>query len=146
MFKKILVPTDGSDLGNRAVDAAIELAREHAAGIVLVNVQMPFTLVAAEVPVGFFSSVENYDAEMTKRAQEILTAAKNKADAAGVPASVQGLLNEHPWAAIIETAENESCDLIVMASHGYRGLKGLVLGSQTQKVLTHSKVPVLVYR
>lgn len=146
MFKKILVPTDGSDFGDRAVDAAIELAREHSASLVLVNVQMPFTMVAAEVPVGFFSSVENYDTEMEKRAQEVLAAAKNKADAAGVSASVQGLLNEHPWSAIVETAEQESCDLIIMASHGYRGLKGLVLGSQTQKVLTHSKVPVLVYR
>jgi nucleotide-binding universal stress UspA family protein len=146
MFKKILVPTDGSDFGNRAVDAAIELAREHKASLVLINVQMPFTMVAAEVPVGFFSSVENYDTEMEKRAQEVLAAAKNKADAAGVTASVQGLLNEHPWSAIVDTAEKESCDLIVMASHGYRGIKGLVLGSQTQKVLTHGKVPVLVYR
>ena len=146
MFKKILVPTDGSEFAERAVDAAIQLAGEHAASLVLINVQMPFTLVAAEVPVGFFSSAENYDAEMGKRARQVLEQAKNKADAAGVPATVEGLLNEHPWAAIIETAESASCDLIVMASHGYRGLKGLVLGSQTQKVLTHSKVPVLVFR
>ena len=146
MFKKILVPTDGSDFGNRAVDAAIQLASEHGAAIVLVNVQMPFTLVAAEVPMGFFSSVENYDTEMAKRAKEVLEAARRKADAAAVPASVHGTLNEHPWAAIVETAEQESCDLIVMASHGYRGIKGLVLGSQTQKVLTHSRIPVLVFR
>ncbi|MEZ5657492.1 MAG: universal stress protein [Burkholderiaceae bacterium] len=146
MFKKILVPTDGSEFAERAVDAAIQLAGEHAASLVLVNVQMPFTLVAAEVPVGFFSSAENYDAEMGKRARQVLEQAKNKADAAGVPATIEGLMNEHPWAAIIETAESANCDLIVMASHGYRGLKGLVLGSQTQKVLTHSKVPVLVFR
>ncbi|MEZ5650114.1 MAG: universal stress protein [Burkholderiaceae bacterium] len=146
MFKKILVPTDGSDFANRAVDAAIQLAGEHQASLVLVNVQMPFTLVAAEVPVGFFSSAENYDAEMAKRAEQVLAEAKRKADAAGVTATTSGLLNEHPWAAIVETAEAGNCDLIVMASHGYRGLKGLVLGSQTQKVLTHSSVPVLVYR
>lgn len=146
MFKKILVPTDGSDFSNRAVDAAIQLATEQQASLVLINVRMPFTMVAAEVPVGFFSSAENYDAEMAKRSDEELAVVKARADAAGVPASVVGVVNEHPWAAIVETAEAQACDLVVMASHGYRGLKGLVLGSQTQKVLTHSKVPVLVYR
>jgi nucleotide-binding universal stress UspA family protein len=86
-------------------------------------------------------------AEMAdKQAQEILAAAQKQATAAGVSCAVAAATSDMPYEAIINAATSNGCDLIFMASHGRRGLSGLLLGSETQKVLTHSKVPVLVYR
>ncbi len=80
------------------------------------------------------------------RVHNILSKVQTAADAGGVSCQVVSVVSNEPFEAIIETAENRGCDLILMASHGYRGVKGLLLGSQTQKVLTHSTIPLLVYR
>lgn len=147
MFKHILVPTDGSALSTDTVRKAIDFARETGARI-------SFFYAKPDYPVAFYGEGALIDpttpekfAEMADRqAKEILDAALALASAAGVPCGVSAATSDVPYEAIIQAANAGGCDLIFMASHGRRGLSGLLLGSETQKVLTHSKVPVLVYR
>jgi nucleotide-binding universal stress UspA family protein len=144
MFKRILVPTDGSDITAKAIDTAIELARSVGAQLYTISVKEPFPYSAISEmqptpPQEFFDAQERI---ATKRVQAVVEAS----ELAGVPClhhTVEGL---HPWEAIIEHAKRMDCDLLVMASHGRRGVSALLLGSETQKVLTHSKVPVLIVR
>ncbi len=147
MFKHILVPTDGSALSADTVKKAVDFARETGAKIT-------FFYAKPDYPVAFYGEGALIDpttpekfAEMAeKQAQEIFAAAQQLAAAAGVSCAVAAVTSDVPYQAIIEAASANGCDLIFMASHGRRGLSGLLLGSETQKVLTHSKVPVLVYR
>lgn len=147
MFKHILVPTDGSALSGDTVRKAVDFARETGA-------RVTFFYAKPDYPVAFYGEGALIDpttpekfAEMAeKQAQEILAAAQAQADRAGVGCATASATSDVPYQAIIEAAERNGCDLIFMASHGRRGLSGLLLGSETQKVLTHSKVPVLVYR
>jgi len=87
-----------------------------------------------------------YAKHVAEQAKKYLEVAAIAAKAAGVPCDPVSLEHEHPYLGIIETAQNKGCDLIIMASHGRSGMSAIVLGSQTVKVLTHSKIPVLVYR
>ena len=147
MFRNILVPTDGSELSNRAVDAAISLAKESGASIVALNVQAEYRPpVVAEVPVGDIYSREEYEAGARRVSEKLLADVVDRGKAASVEVKPVSQLAASPWETIIKVARDEGCDLIFMASHGRSGLAGLVLGSQTTKVLTHSKVPVLVVR
>lgn len=148
MFTRILVPSDGSELSERAVDGAVELAKIHGATLVAVNVQPPFRVppIAEVVPSGQFFSEEKYEETIRSYAAQILSGVEQRAQAAGVQYEVATAVYDQPWEAIIDMAERKSCDLIFMASHGRRGVAGLLLGSETQKVLTHCKIPVLVYR
>ncbi len=147
MFRRILVPTDGSELSNKAVDAAISLAKDAGASIVALNVQAEYRPpVVAEVPVGDIYSREEYEAGATRVSEKLLGDLAAKAKAVGVEVKQVSQLASSPWETIIKAARDEGCDLIFMASHGRRGMAGLLLGSETQKVLTHCKVPVLVYR
>lgn len=144
MYKCILVPTDGSEITAKAVQTAIELASLAKAELMAVGVKEPFpySAISEMQPV---PPQEFYDAQERMAAahvQAVLVAAK----AAGVPCQGHTLEAMHPWEAIIEHSESKGCDLIVMASHGRRGVAALLLGSETQKVLTHSKLPVLVVR
>lgn len=147
MFKHILVPTDGSQLSTDTVKRAISFAKEAGAKIT-------FFFAKPDYPVAFYGEGALIDpttpekfAEMADRqASEILAACEGLAKAEGVACGVLATTNEVPYEAIIDAAERSGCDLIFMASHGRRGISGLLLGSETQKVLTHSKVPVLVYR
>lgn len=147
MFKHILVPTDGSQLSTDTVMRAISFAKEAGAKIT-------FFFAKPDYPVAFYGEGALIDpttpekfAEMADRqASEILNTCEGLAKAEGVACSVLAMTNEVPYEAIIDAAERSGCDLIFMASHGRRGISGLLLGSETQKVLTHSKVPVLVYR
>jgi nucleotide-binding universal stress UspA family protein len=147
MFKHILVPTDGSALSADTVKKAVDFARETGAKIT-------FFYAKPDYPVAFYGEGALIDpttpekfAEMAeKQAREILDAAQKQAAAAGVPCATAAATSDVPYEAIIGAAAGNACDLIFMASHGRRGLSGLLLGSETQKVLTHSKVPVLVYR
>ncbi len=147
MFKHILVPTDGSALSTDTVKKAVDFARETGARI-------SFFYAKPDYPVAFYGEGALIDpttpekfAEMAdKQAKEILDAAQALAATAGVPCAVAAATSDVPYEAIIQAANSGGCDLIFMASHGRRGLSGLLLGSETQKVLTHSKVPVLVYR
>ena len=147
MFKHILVPTDGSALSTDTAKKAVDFSRETGAKIT-------FFYSKPDYPVAFYGEGALIDpttpekfAEMAdKQAGEILAAAQKLAAAAGVPCAVSAATSDVPYEAIIDAATSNGCDLIFMASHGRRGLSGLLLGSETQKVLTHSKVPVLVYR
>ena len=147
MFRRILVPTDGSELSNKAVEAAIALAKDNGASIVALNVQAEYRPpVVAEVPVGDIYSREEYEAGATRVSEKLLGDVAAKAKADGVEVKQLSQRASSPWETIIKAARDEGCDLIFMASHGRRGMAGLLLGSETQKVLTHCKVPVLVYR
>ena len=144
MFKRILFPTDGSDITNKAVQTALSLARLSGAELRVLAVKEPFpySAVSEMLPVPpqeFFDAQERVASARVKA----VTAA---ADAAGVPCQGHTVEGLHPWEAILDHAKSQSCDLIVMASHGRRGVTALLLGSETQKVLTHSTLPVLVVR
>lgn len=147
MFKHILVPTDGSQLSTATARRAVDFAREAGARIT-------FFYAKPEYPVAFYGEGALIDpttpekfAEMAEQqAKEILAASEQLARAANVPAASLSVTSDIPYEAIIEGATQAGCDLIFMASHGRRGLSGLLLGSETQKVLTHSTIPVLVYR
>ena len=147
MFKHILVPTDGSQLSTDTVQRAISFARDAGARI-------SFFFAKPDYPVAFYGEGALIDpttpekfAEMAdKQAAEVLSACEKLAVDAGVECRSMSATNEVPYEAIIDAATSAGCDLIFMASHGRRGISGLLLGSETQKVLTHSKVPVLVYR
>ena len=144
MFKRILVPTDGSDITAKAVNTAIELAKLHGAQLLALSVMEPFPYSAVSEmqptpPQEFFDAQERI---AQGRLKTVLAAAEK----AGVPAEAHSIEALHPWEAIIEHAKRVEADLVVMASHGRRGVQALLLGSETQKVLTHSTIPVLVVR
>ncbi len=147
MFRKILVPTDGSELSGNALVAALKLAEENGASILALNIQPIYRPpIVAEIPVADFYSQEEYEKGALEVGGKLLAEAAAKASGASVPCKTLVRLDSSPWEAIIRVARDEACDLIFMASHGRRGVVGLLLGSETQKVLTHCKIPVLVYR
>ena len=144
MYQRILFPTDGSELTAKAQGTALELARLTGGELYVIAVKDPFPYGAISEmqptpPQDFLDAQERV---ANKRVQAVLDAAA----AAGVKANGFSIEAEHPWEAIIQHASERQCDLIVMASHGRRGLSALLLGSETQKVLTHTALPVLVVR
>ena len=144
MYQRILVPTDGSELSMKAVQTAIGLARLCKAQLQCLSVKdpYPYSAVSEMQPI---PPQEFFDAQ-ERVALARVTAAQDAAKAAGVPCEGQTVEALHPWQAVLDLAKAQGCDLIVMASHGRRGLNALLLGSETQKVLTHSTIPVLVIR
>jgi nucleotide-binding universal stress UspA family protein len=148
MYKHILVPTDGSKLSARAAKAAIGIARATGAKLTAFHVVTPYMPPAGDAMMYYVDgfSPEDYDKATAAQAERALGQVKKAALAADVPCATLSETAPQPWAAIIATARSKRCDLIVMASHGRRGLAGLILGSETAKVLTHSKTPVLVCR
>ena len=144
MYKQILVPTDGSEISTRAVEAAARLAGLAGARLDVLSIKEPFpySAISEMQPV---PPQEFYDAQ-ERLATERIAAALDVARTCGMQATGTSVEALHPWEAILEHAKTKGCDLIVMASHGRRGLGALLLGSETQKVLTHSTVPVLVIR
>jgi nucleotide-binding universal stress UspA family protein len=144
MYKHILIPTDGSELSKKAIEHGLEMAKQLGAKVTAMSVRVPFYAIAVEgvsIPVP-----QETQKEIVAQVQRDLDAIAGQAKAAGVTCDTVQIENAQPWAGIIDTAGERGCDLIVMASHGRRGVSALLLGSETQKVLTHSKVPVLVYR
>ena len=144
MYRNILVPTDGSEISTLAVQAAASLAKLTAAKLHVLSVKEPFpySAISEMQPV---PPQEFYDAQ-ERIARSRVEAAADAARADGLDidgATVEAL---HPWEAILDHAKSRQCDLIVMASHGRRGISALLLGSETQKVLTHSAIPVLVIK
>lgn len=147
MFKHILAPTDGSELSNIAVKAAIRFAK-------LIGAQVTAFYAMEEVPsssfgdydVGNMLSPEEFRASEEEKARKILSVVEETAKAAGVACDSATLASHSPHEAIIKAAQDKGCDLIFMASHGRRGVSALVLGSETNKVLTHCSIPVMVYR
>jgi nucleotide-binding universal stress UspA family protein len=144
MYKRILVPTDGSDITGKALQAAIAMARMTGGEIFTIAVKEPF-------PYSAISEMQPVPPQEFYDAQERIAAARVKvgvdaATAAGIQASGHTVEALHPWEAIIDHAKAQDCDLIVMASHGRRGISALLLGSETQRVLIHTTLPVLVVR
>ena len=148
MFKHLLLPTDGSKFAERAVIHGLRMAQALGAKITLVTVVPEFRMVADEsfaVPMsGQFK--QRYEKEAKARAEKMLAVLKVRADKAGLSNESLVVLGDQPYRQIIAAASKRKCDLIIMASHGRRGLAGLLLGSETVKVLTHGKIPVLVVR
>jgi len=146
MFKNILLPTDGSELSQRAVRMAMELAKLHRARITGIHVIPDYHLLIAYE--GAFDPVteERIEEEAKSRAEGYLAFVRNGAKEAGVPCETVCETSDHPYEAILKTAESRGCDLIVMTSHGRKGLVAVLLGSETRKVLTHAKIPVLIVR
>jgi nucleotide-binding universal stress UspA family protein len=147
MFKHVLVPTDGSPLSDTAVTRAITFARETGARLTFFYSQPDFPMpIYGEGALIDPTTPEQFALSAKHEAQRILDRAKAEADAAGVSASTDTQVGETPYEAIIDAVSRHGCDLIFMASHGRRGIAGLLLGSETQRVLAHTKTPVLVYR
>jgi nucleotide-binding universal stress UspA family protein len=145
MHRHILIPTDGSELSQNAIDYGMALAKSVNAKVTALTVSTPFHTFAVE-PAMVTDTPEDYRQRMAALAAKYLNVAKEAALAAGVSCETMHVEHDEPYLAIIETAARKSCDLIVMASHGRRGISAIVLGSETVKVLTHSVVPVLVVR
>jgi nucleotide-binding universal stress UspA family protein len=147
VYQHILVPTDGSDLAKRAIDTAIGLAQKLGAkltGLYAVPEYIP--PVDAMVPVYQFPSKEEYERQAAIEADLVLKDFTERCAAAGVEFRQIHGIDSHPYRLILATAKELGCDLICMSSHGRRGLSALILGSETQKVLTHGDLPVLVVR
>ena len=147
MFKNILVPTDGSQLSQDTVTRAVSFAREAGARLTLLYAKPEFPVIYyGEGAMIDPTTPEKFDEMAEGQAQEILVAAEKVAQEAGVECIKLAVTSDIPYEAIIEAASKNGCDLIFMASHGRRGISGILLGSETHKVLTHSTIPVLVYR
>ena len=145
MYKNVLIPTDGTPLSLEAIKHGVELAKEIGAKIALLTITEPFHVVSFEVD-QLEDTPDTYDRHTNERASRVLGEAERIVGAAGVPYTKIHVQDDQPYRGIVRTAEENGCDLIVMASHGRRGISALVLGSETTKVLTHSTIPVLVCR
>jgi nucleotide-binding universal stress UspA family protein len=147
MYKHLLVPTDGTELSADAVREAIGLARSLDARMTFLYVQPDFPLpIVGEGALIAPESRDEFARSTQEQADLILREACDLASQSHVSASAVTGVSDVPYEFIISTAEKESCDLVFMASHGRRGLAGLLIGSETHNVLTHCKIPVLVYR
>jgi nucleotide-binding universal stress UspA family protein len=150
MSQHLMIATDGSELSHKAVREGCRLAKTMGARVTLVHVRSAFSmnllLLNYPYPTYLLPDNEEFEARSAARAQEILQSAAGCAREAGVEAGTLSEVNEMPWAGILHAAEAQSADLLVMASHGRGSLGSLILGSETLKVLTHSKLPVLVVR
>ncbi len=145
MYANILIATDGSELAGKAVQDGIALAKRIGAKATVLTVSPPFHIFTTDTQM-IEDTPTQYQVRMQKHTEIILVAAASAAHAAGVACETVHVEHEHPYRAIIDPAGSKGCDLIVMASHGRRGISAIVLGSETVKVLTHSKIPVLVHR
>lgn len=144
MFKHILLPTDGSPVSDHTIHEAVSLAKRLGAKITGVHVMPEFHTFTYDTEM-VANTRDQYAKDFADHAQQYLDRIAREAAEAEVPCETALLTSDHPHEAIIAAAQEKGCDLITMATHGRKGFKGLLLGSETQKVLTHSKVPVLVY-
>ena len=143
MFKHLLLPTDGSAFSEAAARRALQLAKEQEARVTVIHVVPEFHVLSYRTSL-MEGTREEFLAHCKAQAQHFIAEIEKVAREEGVPCDSVVASSDHPYEAIAATAEREHCDLIVMASHGRRGLKSILLGSETQKVLTHSQTPVLV--
>ncbi len=149
MYKNILIATDGSELAEKGVDQGVALAKETGAKVIFVSVTelLPsYGIVVAAEWASSPAAFQEYREAITKAATEILSKAKAKAMEIGVNAEAVHVENQSPAQGIVEAANAKNADLIVIASHGRRGVNKLLLGSQAAEVLSLSTVPVLVIK
>jgi nucleotide-binding universal stress UspA family protein len=147
MYKHILIATDGSEVGGRGVAHGLALAKQLNAAVTIVTVTEMWS--APDVPgiwYGNHNPLEEYEESVAAEARKVLDAAAEAAKKAGIAVQLKHVKDKHPAEGIVEAAAQSGSDLIVMASHGRRGLGRLLLGSQTTEVLSHSKLPVLVVK
>ena len=148
MYKRILVPTDGSKLSAKAVTQAVRLAKSFGAKLTAMHVTPTYRPMLDDgfsaAPLSAYK--KRVEAEHIKCSDLMLEKVKSGAQASGVDCGSVSVVGDFPYDAIIKQAKKSGCDLIVMASHGRKGLSSLLLGSETSKVLTHSTIPVLVVR
>jgi nucleotide-binding universal stress UspA family protein len=147
MFKNILIPTDGSKLSVKSIKSGVAFAKSIKAQITGCHVVEPFQpyyfgdYIPPDMP-----TAEEFDRQARQAGEKYLEQIETEALAAGLKYHGSVVMADTPYSGIIDAAKKAKCDLIFMASHGRRGLSGILLGSETHKVLTHSKIPVLVYR
>ncbi|WP_312014490.1 universal stress protein [Bradyrhizobium sp. AUGA SZCCT0283] len=144
LYKHILLPTDGSELSKAAMRHGIALAKAIGARVSALVVSTPLTSLVVD-PTAASAALEQYKVLVATQTAKYLDSIRNEAAEAGVACSALCVEHDKPYEAIVDTAKNNGCDLVVMASHGLRGVSA-ILGSETLKVLTHSAVPILVYR
>src|SRR5260221_2801724 len=149
MYKHILLPTDGSRLSGKAIKQGIKLAKSLGANLTAINVVLPYQQLIMDdglmAPTSVDFQKRFYD-DSLKRSNLLLDKIKAEAQAADVKCEGVTITSSVPYEAIVKQARKSKCDLIMMASHGRKGLASMLLGSETSKVLTHSTVPVLVVR
>jgi len=147
MYKRILLPTDGSPVSRKAVKQGVAFAKSIGARVVGFFAAEDYrAIMYTEYMPAAMLSQEEFEAQAKRAADKQLAFVQKAAEAAGLSYESYWMISIAPWEAIIEAAKKKKCDLIFMGSHGRTGLAGIVLGSTTVKVLTHSKVPVLVTR
>jgi nucleotide-binding universal stress UspA family protein len=146
VFKHILIPTDGSALSRKAIRTGVKLARFHGAAVTGVHAIPDYQLMIAYE--GAFDSVteKRIEKEARARADDYLKFIRKTCRDAGVPCKTVCVTSDHPCEAILKHADAQHCDLIVMHSHGRKGLAAVLLGSETRKVLTYARIPVMVVR
>jgi nucleotide-binding universal stress UspA family protein len=145
MYKNLLIATDGSELATKALEQGLGLAKALGAKVTIVTVTEPWTAaVSGEMAIAF--PIEDYEKGCVASAERVLSAASEVAGKVGVAFETRHVKDQFPAEGIVEAAKANGADLIVMASHGRRGMTRLLLGSQANKVVTHSTVPVLICR
>ena len=146
MYKHILIPTDGSPQSKKAIAGAIDLAKSIGAQVTGLFAAPPATPIVYRnhLPAGLTTMAEHKEA-IEKSAATYLGVIEQAAKKAGVPCEVLTVTSDYPADTILATAKKKKCDLIVMATHGRRGISAVLLGSETQRVVTHAEIPVLVY-
>lgn len=143
MYQHILIPTDGSEFSQRAISTGVNLAKILGAKVTGLTVTVPWqSIPMAEIALTV--PVEEYNKKATERAHTDLAVIREAAEMADIECDTVHCIGDFPYQEIIATAKSKHCDLIVMASHGRRGVAALLLGSETQKVMTHAQLPVLV--
>ena len=145
MFQHILIPTDGSDLSRKAVLYGVQLAKECGSRVTALTLTEPYRVASMDAVLVSIGEDE-YEEESRRVSERALEQVRMAAAATGVSCDTIREVHDQPYRAIIDAAHAKGCDLIVMASHGRRGVSALLLGSETQRVLIHSKVPVLIVR
>jgi nucleotide-binding universal stress UspA family protein len=148
LYKHILIPTDGSECAAKGVDHGLSLAKALGAQVTIVTVTEPMPVAVGAPGMGFDPGLvlADYDKHAENVARSVLEGARKAAEEKGVAVETFHAPRSHPAEAIVEAAKARGCDLIVMASHGRRGVRRLLLGSQTAEVVGHSEMPVLVVR
>lgn len=139
MYKHILISTDGSDLAQKGIEHGLSLAKELSSTVTVITVAQPYPLQSA-------ATVESWVTGQEKRTDEALARAEEAAKKHGITIDPRRTVNDSAAEAIIDAVQALECDLVVMASHGRRGVSRLLLGSQTAEVVSHSPIPVLVVR
>lgn len=145
MFKHLLLPTDGSQLSETAIRAGVQFAKSINAKITAFYVMPEFHMLTYKTEM-LTDTKQQFAKDCKAHADQFLAVVVKAAKTADVPCETRVQTSDQPYQAIIATAEEQGCDLIMMASHGRRGAQAFLLGSETQKVLTHSRIPVLVFR